>query len=291
MQKKMSTEITKTNDLKLAPSLNVREQRIVKAAHSLRCIDLIHQKKSDVVKELTAALNRMQAVAGFRKITEAETDLQAKIINAMVDIIKRFKWLRIDELRFLLHEGMIGEYGEFHSLDARTLNSWIKSYNEKERQKSLKKQQEFSNQQASLEEESRKKKEHEQAMKALRESFIATYEWLQIEYSEAIDAGTLVYSDIPRDVDAYNALFYAFKKNWHNTLGFDVKILNEILEEERAREVGRISQSGDWVKLKNEEAVMAGAKSNARSRLFRMRLAIMLMAGEDIEEFIRENNI
>lgn len=293
----MKTEIAIQNkgltksEISLSPSLNDREKKLVKAVSSSRCMDLINRKAPDVVVELTKAINRMQAVTGFKKGGEAGEDVQMTMIKEMVEVVKRYKWMRIDELKFITSEGMIGEYGEFYSFDARTLNGWIKSYYDKERGKALKKQLEFEQKQQSIEEESRRKRDQEQAVKSNRQQFVKAYLSLAEKHAEAIEAGELTYVSIPQEIDPKNVLFYAFQKKWDNTLGFPVQVLKDILAEELKREKVRISQTGDWIKMKDEQAIMAGAQSNARNRTFRMRIANMLLSGEDIEAFIKEHDI
>lgn len=295
----MSTELSKTNNglavsgnpAPLAPGLTIREQRVVKASQSARCADLIKGKRPDVVMELTRALNETQAVTGQVKVKQAGEDSQLKIIDAMVEIVKRYKWLRIDELRFIIREGMIGEYGEVYGFNALMLNNWIKAYHEKERVKAIKKQVEFEAKQQSLEEEAKKKKEMEESYKFNRRNFIDTYHLLQIKHKEAIENGELDYTAIARDIDPMNTFYSAFKKKWDNTLGFELKLMHKILDEETQRERNRLKQAGDWVKFKDEAVVLMGARSNARSRLFRMRIALMLLQEEDIEQFFEEYGI
>ncbi len=286
-----NTGIVNAGEFAPAPSLNIRESKIVIASQSARCADIMNNKGPEVKAFLIKALDKFQAVTGFKRASEAGVDEKTVILQAMMDVVKRYKWLRIDELKFILDEGMIGEYGDFFSFDARTLNGWIKAYYDKERGKALKKQLEYTQKQTDLEEESRKKKNQEQAVKANREQFIQAYLSLAQEHAEAIETGELTYVSIPVKIDPKNVLFYAFQKKWDNKLGFPVEKLKQILEQEMEMQKLRLSTSGDWVKMKDEKALVAAAQSNARSKTFRMRIALMLMSGVDIEEFIKEHDI
>lgn len=288
---RQNTGIAKAESFIPAPNLSQRERKIVKAATSDRCADVLNRKEQTVDVMLLKAINKVQAITGLKRVGQAEAQEQTIMLQAMVDVVKRFKWLRLDELTLILNDGMIGEYGDFYSFDARTLNGWIKTYYDKERGKAIKKQAEHEAKQQSIEEQQRKEQEHKQAHAANRQNFIAAYRSVAEAQAEAIESGSLSYHAIPKEIDPKNALFYAFQKKWHVTLGFDREVLQKTLDEELQRQKVKLANDGDWVKAKDTEGMMAAAKSNARSRTFRQRIALMLMAGEDIEAFIKDNDI
>lgn len=133
----MNLTIRKTNalpvEIKLNPKLSSDEKEIVKAAvihGGTRCTDLfqteegeaaIHAKLSQVFEQATY----MNGHKSHLELSEAEVGF---MLTEMRRIVRRQKWVSIEEIEIICRRGLLGEYTEYTGFTPHNFNKWIEAY-------------------------------------------------------------------------------------------------------------------------------------------------------------------
>jgi hypothetical protein len=88
-------------------------------------------KKEKTKKEiiLDACLN-LEFVAGLKQFRDYSKEDKQRLIDCLSECTKAFLWLTNKRLEYILFNGIRGNYGDFYSLNERTLNQWINKYYE-----------------------------------------------------------------------------------------------------------------------------------------------------------------
>lgn len=267
-----------------APGLSPKECSIVKASRSAHCHRLLKQGDPEVNHILTKALRSMQAVTGYAKPDTAEENFNAEVIAAMIDVVERHTWLKVQELELIIQQGMIGEYGDFYGLNARVLNGWIKAHFEGQRTAAIKKQAAFDQAQQEEAEKAHQKALQRQAVQSIRESLISAYSGLKKHYT----GKQITYQQIPPEIDTGNIWYEKFWKAGIHRVG--KATFEQYTEEEVPNARTELTELKTYFQIE-KGAFTKRAKSLARSRVFREKLAELLNAGADIEKVLKEHNL
>lgn len=268
----------------LAPSLTARERRIVEANRSPFCHQLLKQRDPELGFILIRALKNLPAVSGYTQADKADAATNEEITLPMIEVVKRYNWLKVYELELILNEGMIGEYGEFYSLNARTLNSWIKRYYEQERGAALKKQLTFELAQREEAEKARQQSLQLEAAQAIRAKLISDYSKLENEYR----GQQITYRQIPAEIDTGNIWYNKFWRAGIHRI--DRETFERYTEEATPTAREDLKELRSFFQME-KGAFASRAKSLARSRIFREKLAELLNAGTDLEKLLKDHNL
>ena len=103
--------VVKTNDVML---------------QALTSTKILEMPKETVVNQIYDMLTKAYYDSGIQSPAPKDLVLLSKAIH---DEIKAyFSFLRIDELRICLANGIRGEYGEFYGINIKSIHSWIRAY-------------------------------------------------------------------------------------------------------------------------------------------------------------------
>lgn len=93
---------------------------------ALTSTKILEMPKEIVVNQIYDMLTKAYYDSGIQSPAPKDLVLLSKAIH---DEIKAyFSFLRIDELRICLANGIRGEYGEFYGINIKSIHSWIRAY-------------------------------------------------------------------------------------------------------------------------------------------------------------------
>lgn len=114
------------------------EGTLLIALKSTRILDMQKQAATERISEM---LTQVYYAAG-QKLDGKDLSLLTQAVH--LEVKNYFNFLRIEELRIALNEGVRGQYGEYFGINIKTIHGWIRSYqvseNRKQKLKELKTQ-------------------------------------------------------------------------------------------------------------------------------------------------------
>lgn len=274
----------------LASTLNQQERGVVVAANSTKLGQMMRSNEGlGVISALLSIeLKKMPYKAGFNAAAQSTEQEQQMYISEMIGVLKAYKYIGVDELKIVIAEGMIGNYGDFFGLNARVLNDWLKKYTGTTRMQAMQKQLQHEQKQLDVVEEGRKMEEALNAGTANRARLCDNFYKVLDTYKEKLEALELNYSYFPENIDYANHYANKLLEKWDKTLGFTQAVRDQVWEEEktRAKKESRMETG-----FNSPELVKRRAAYNYKSRLFRERLAIIANSGQRIEDFLKKAGI
>lgn len=258
----------------LAPELSKKESEIVRASRTLFCYRLIEQADPEINFILLKALNQFATRTGFQKQGKVEDNEQEEIIMGLLEAVKLNRWLKVKELELILSRGMLGEFGDFHGLNGRTLNGWIKTYFERERAEALKKQIKFEQEQAELANKASKEEAARVYTIQQRKRFVDAYNRLKNE-----NTGPVTWASIPAGIDTGNIWYERFWKSGLHRV--DRPTYDQYVSEAEKR-----FRVDELAKHLDNEGRKRRAEAYARGRVLREKIAELINADQDIEEVL-----
>lgn len=262
----------------LSPRLNQQQALIIKNSEAPRCKVLLQSDEGLrlITDNISGALQRAKLIAGFRANAEATDDDRRTIILEMIKVIKQHYWLSIADLKQIIDMGLVGNFdsedNRSFALNARTLNTWIKSYQEQYRSAAMKIQAEHLQQ---LEDE----KEEQAKIRAYEEAKVRNANLLlKLTESLTVDGrtGKITEYDITSEHDMLCLALYPI---------LDSKNLLKITVEEK---------KAMYQEVMNSIQVSSGlqeftAKKICRIRTVRQHIARLANSKVNIEAYINEN--
>lgn len=258
----------------LSPELSKKETEIIKASRSAFCYKLIEQGDPEVDFLLIRSLNQFTSRTGFVKSEQADENLQTEIIAGMTDAVEVNRWMKVQELELILKRGMIGEFGDFHGLNGRTLNGWIKTYFDRERTEAMKKQMKFDQEQQEEADKARKEANMKLYTGQQRERFVGLYNRLKKELKTPI-----TWSQVPQGIDIGNIWYEKFWKA-------GIQRIDRATYDRYVSEAERNLRGDELTRHLDGEGRKRRAEAKARSRVLREKIADLLNSNQDIEEIL-----
>lgn len=97
--------------------------------------DLIESNEGQISikKAFVNIIERADIISGTKQFKTLSDNEILTRIEAFLSVLKRNKWIRINEIQKVIENGLLGEYGEFTLLTATNLNLWIRQYRSSEK--------------------------------------------------------------------------------------------------------------------------------------------------------------
>lgn len=152
-------------------------------------------------------LKKMEFLTGFKQFREMPLEDARMLIDFLEEKVKEYNWMTDSRLNEIMKRGMEGSYGEFYSMNVKTLSTWCNTYYEHHRQKIIMEQAKPTEQFVASEEEVNR------WLKIGRDMFCEKWDdakrgliqdlwyWGPHYYSKLIAEGVLREEDYPVDED------------------------------------------------------------------------------------------
>lgn len=134
---------------------------------------------------------------------------QALLMAAIVEVIKRFAFINLEELRYVFKRGLTGDYDEMnHFFNAKNVNIWIKTYIERERSGNAK----LIAQRRQEQPDNKPEPSPSEREKLRQKVWIVFYEWIDKQHQRYKEAklGGLEFKF--SDIDDHPAARYYYKR-------------------------------------------------------------------------------
>lgn len=86
----------------------------------------------DIIKEW---LRKMEFLTGLKQFREMSLDDAKTMVDFLENKVKEYSWMTEARLNEIFKNGMEGGYGEFYSMNVRTLSTWCNTYYDHHKQK------------------------------------------------------------------------------------------------------------------------------------------------------------
>lgn len=261
------------------PALVGQKREVVENSFSKRCNHLTKTKEgyNMIYAVFTSKLQKSQITAGFRANAELSGSDRKTLILEMMKVVSRYNWLSIADLETILDWGLSGEFDsedqKSFSLNARTLNFWIKKYQEDIRQKAFIEQSQFLQKMEEEKEAQEKQRTYEESKKRNRQLLINCYNRIQNELE-----GKAYEDNFPEDMDALLlAMYFEFDKKG---IFQDNSEKWQMYEEEK-KLVSHMNQTIAELKVKR----------NCRIRIMKRHLTRLMNQKVNIEAYLNQNQL
>lgn len=260
----------------ICPALNGKALKVVNNCYQPRCSLLLsnHEGSKKIRDLLAASIQKAVLVAGFRSNAESDTDQRRQNVIEMIKVAKRHSWLSYADLETIIDWGLAGDFdtenNKSFALNARTLNTWIKTYYEQERQSAMKIQNYYMQTIEHEKEEVQRKKAYEESKVKNKEMLAGCYKILQ----EDLKGQNVRETDIPSDMDELClAMYYQFEKS--GLLDINKEQRNAMYHEELEKLIDTPQPLADL-----------RVKKYCRIRTVKQHLTKLLNNGTDIEVYL-----
>lgn len=269
-----------------APALKSAEKDIVKAALQPKLGQLMKSENGLIAigALLSKTLNEIRLRAGFSAADKLEQREVDTAVAYMMDVLKTFAYLSLQEIDQVITNGIRGGYGTFYGLNERTLNEWLVQYTETTRKEAMQKQlmYEQQKQENDPQEQARKERERKEAAQAIRQQALETFAKVKEN-----NKPPYTWQMFPASIDRVNLIYHQLMLKWDEFLGLGPETTGNILMEElrKARAEARLNGG---ILCRDKNYLKQIALTNARSRVFRTLLARLANEGKDLKTFLTE---
>jgi hypothetical protein len=259
----------------LNPVLSKSESLIVMARNDLRICD--YENNASILAFISSMIQKERFVNGIKAVSDFSTQERQLVISAIIEVLKKFKWLTMSDLKIIFEKGMIGEFGDHYGINARTVNAWINIYNEKLRREALKKQIDYEQKLTSEAEKEKLIRESEEARVYNLNIFIKAF--------ENIKPGA-TWEEIPAEIDPYNI--------WYNKFDYKGLIYFSVAEKQAIYDNELVKFLEEKQKIKEKANIIEAQKeARFRSKNTAFRIVISRMKNENvnIKVFLNKNGL
>lgn len=164
-------------------------------------------------------LKKMEFLTGLKQFREMPLEDAKMMIDFLEAKVKEYSWMTESRLNQIFKAGMEGVYGDFYSMNVRTLSTWCNTFYEHHKQQILVEQFPKSEAQEQSQEEIEKwleigRQNFREKWEAAKKGHIDDlWLWGPNMYRKMIQAGVLKESDYPYD-DEYNRKLSRFEKGF-----------------------------------------------------------------------------
>jgi len=190
----------------ISNKLSCEKYEIIKASQSPKVFKVITEDKESY-KQLRVLIGQIIEKASFlgdSKAHEYSQEQRADFITEIIKSFKDYKWISVQEVGIILVNGLKGNYGEYFGFKIKSVEGWIKHYNETVRREAWKEQLRFQSEIDAIEERARQQalkleseKRNQDEIKVLIESYSNVEKW----------------QDIPSHFQSYSCYFDYMKSN------------------------------------------------------------------------------
>ena len=267
---------TLTVSFPISDKLTDLEKRIVRdQRESISLYEALRDKDHTkwIYALLSSYIEKSSILAGY-KTNELDKNQRKILIDEMVKSLKEYKWLGQKELELIIVEGLKGNLGDTYGYNLKSLQTWIKNFQNGMRMKALQKQSEYERTIRDHQERAQAERDRVESERRSREETIRRINQ-KIEGFKKVDS----WEDIPEDMFLHEQAFELFEemKLIEIPVADKVKLYNDQLA---------IAKSNQLLKGQNEEIFRVEAKLKSRDICFRKKLFDMIRDGKKVTENI-----